>query len=181
MVAVAGLTADRDTGAAFAVVDSFDAPTALWRVDGDRRAVVRRSRPAAASCLSLSVSQVTYPSLDGTTIGLFLIHRADVAPGPDVPAILNGYGGFAISETPVWSPQIAAWCAAGGLYAIAGLRGGLEEGEAWHHAGRRDTQAERVRRLPRRRRLARRRAASPDVTASPCSAGPTAACSSASP
>ena len=85
------------------------------------------------------MSQVTYPSLDGTSIGLFLIHRSDVSPGPDVPAILNGYGGFAISETPVWSPQIAAWCAAGGLYAIAGLRGGLEEGEAWHHAGRRDT------------------------------------------
>ena len=43
VVAVAGLTADRDTGAAFAVVDSFAAPTALWRVDGDRTAVVRRS------------------------------------------------------------------------------------------------------------------------------------------
>ena len=51
--------------------------------------------------------------------------------------ILNGYGGFAIAETPVWSPQIAAWCAAGGVYAIAGLRGGIEEGDAWHHAGRR--------------------------------------------
>ena len=61
-----------------------------------------------------------------------------MAPGPDVPLILNGYGGFAITETPVWSPQIAAWCAAGGVYAIAGLRGGLEEGEAWHHAGRRE-------------------------------------------
>ena len=52
--------------------------------------------------------------------------------------ILNGYGGFAIAETPVWSPQIASWCAAGGAYAIAGLRGGLEEGDEWHHAGRRE-------------------------------------------
>ena len=83
------------------------------------------------------VSQLGYPSLDGTPIGLFLIHRRDVTPGPDVPCILNGYGGFAITETPVWSPQIAAWCAAGGTYAIAGLRGGYEDGEAWHHAGRR--------------------------------------------
>ena len=101
----------------------------------------RWSAPAAAatrrSCPTSRSARSTYPSLDGTPIGLFLIHRADVVPGPDVPAILNGYGGFAISETPVWSPQIAAWCAAGGMYAIAGLRGGLEEGEAWHHAGRR--------------------------------------------
>ena len=37
VVAVAGLTADRTTGAAFAVVDSFAEPTALWRVDGTPR------------------------------------------------------------------------------------------------------------------------------------------------
>ena len=137
VVAVAGLVADRESGAGFAVVDSFATPTALWRIDGTPRPWIANTNNGAVP--SLSVRQVTYPSLDGTSIGLFLIHRRDVSPGPDVPAILNGYGGFAISETPVWSPQIAAWCAAGGLYAIAGLRGGLEEGEAWHHAGRRDT------------------------------------------
>ncbi len=78
-----------------------------------------------------------YASLDGTPIGIFLIHRADVTPDESTPAILNGYGGFAITESPAWSPTIAAWCERGGLYAIAGLRGGYEEGEAWHHAGRR--------------------------------------------
>jgi prolyl oligopeptidase len=139
VVAITALTADRDTGRAFAVVDSFDAPTALWRVE--QGGAVSRWFPGAedvAAVPSLAVSQVTYPSVDGTEIGLFLIHRDETEPGPDVPVILNGYGGFAITETPVWSPQIAAWCAAGGTYAIAGLRGGLEEGEAWHHAGRRE-------------------------------------------
>ena len=102
-----------------------------------RRALVGPADGDGGVVPDLTVSQVEYESLDGTPIGLFLIHRADVVPGPDVPAILNGYGGFAISETPVWSPQIASWCAAGGTYAIAGLRGGLEEGEAWHQAGRR--------------------------------------------
>ena len=145
VIAIAGLTADRDTGQAFAVVDSFGAPTAVHGIAaGCRRrdAVGRRRRDsgsgaAAASCRTWSVSQLEYPSLDGTSIGLFLVHRRDVTPGPDVPCILNGYGGFAITETPVWSPQIAAWCAAGGVYAIAGLRGGYEDGEAWHLAGRR--------------------------------------------
>jgi len=134
-----GLRADRTTGAAFAVVDSFDAPTTLWRLPRGPGAATRWAPADEAddTIVALAVSQVTYPSLDGTEIGLFLLHRPNVTPGPDVPMILNGYGGFAIAETPVWAPQIRAWCAAGGVYAIAGLRGGLEEGEAWHHAGRR--------------------------------------------
>ena len=93
--------------------------------------------PSVDALPPMTVRQVEYPSADGTTIGLFLVHRSDVAPGPDHPAILTGYGGFAIAETPVWSPTIAAWCATGGTYAIAGLRGGFEHGEEWHLAGRR--------------------------------------------
>jgi prolyl oligopeptidase len=139
IVAVAGLSADRDTGDAFVVVDSFGAPTALWRVGAGNATAEAWTTPTTDGdpVPQMTVRQVEYPSLDGTSIGLFLIHRHDVTPGPEVPMILNGYGGFAIAETPVWSPQIAAWCAAGGSFAIAGLRGGIEEGEAWHHAGRR--------------------------------------------
>jgi prolyl oligopeptidase len=139
VVAVAGLSADRDTGEAFVVVDAFGAPTALWKVASGDATAVAWTTPAPDDDVvpTMTVRQVDYPSLDGTSIGMFLIHRQDVTPGPDVPMILNGYGGFAIAETPVWSPQIAAWCAAGGTFAIAGLRGGIEEGEAWHQAGRR--------------------------------------------
>jgi prolyl oligopeptidase len=143
MIAVAGLRADRTSGLAVAVIDSFDAPTATW---GLRGGVASPWAPtptgdaavAAGDPPALTVAQVAYPSIDGTEIGLFLIHRSDVTPGADVPLILNGYGGFAISEVPSWSPQIGAWCAAGGVYAVAGLRGGAEEGEDWHHAGRRE-------------------------------------------
>ncbi len=137
VVAVSGLTADRDSGRAFAVIDSFEAPTSVWRAAPEPVARWLPDEVGGEVVPDLVVTQTTYPSADGTTIGMFLIHRRDVAPGPATPAVLNGYGGFAIAETPVWSQQIAAWCAAGGLYAIAGLRGGLEEGEAWHHAGRR--------------------------------------------
>ncbi len=138
VVAVAGLAADRPTGRAFVVVDSFAAPTTVWNASAG--ATAERWFPAPVDdglVPSLLVSQVAYPSLDGTSIGMFVIHRDDVVPGASTPVILNGYGGFAIAETPIWSPQIAAWCAAGGVFAIAGLRGGLEHGETWHHAGRR--------------------------------------------
>jgi prolyl oligopeptidase len=63
---------------------------------------------------------------------------ADAGPaGPDRPrpAILTGYGGFDISLTPAFSPNTLAWVSAGGVYAVANLRGGSEEGEQWHRAG----------------------------------------------
>ncbi|MGA1440656.1 MAG: prolyl oligopeptidase family serine peptidase [Ilumatobacteraceae bacterium] len=132
-VAVPGLTVDRETGATLALVTGFEQPTTVTRIDAGRvrpwRARSESDRPV------LSVRQVEYPSLDGTTIGMFVIEGSRTRPG--APTILNGYGGFAITETPIWSPTIAAWCEAGGRYAIAGLRGGAEHGEAWHHAGRR--------------------------------------------
>jgi prolyl oligopeptidase len=76
---------------------------------------------------------------------MLVLAPADTAsPGPPSrgpkprPAILYGYGGFAISLRPAFSPTILAWVEAGGLYALAGLRGGSEEGEEWHRAGMRE-------------------------------------------
>ena len=55
--------------------------------------------------------------------------------GEPRPALLTGYGGFDISLTPAYSPSALAWVEAGGVYAVANLRGGSEEGEEWHRAG----------------------------------------------
>ena len=79
--------------------------------------------------------QVTYRSADGTEVRMFVIARGGAASPR--PAILYGYGGFGVSMTPAYSPTIAAWVEAGGVYAIASLRGGAEEGEAWHRGGMR--------------------------------------------
>ena len=54
------------------------------------------------------------------------------------PTILYGYGGFGVPLTPGYSAGVLAWVEAGGVYAIANLRGGCEEGEDWHRAGMRD-------------------------------------------
>jgi prolyl oligopeptidase len=134
--ALAGLSVDDEQGTAVAIVNGFDMPAAVWLVSGEQPVALH---PAVDRSIvpDLTISQVEYPSPDGTSIPMFLVHRAGAEPNADTPTILNGYGGFSIIETPVWSPMIAAWCATGGLYAIAGLRGGAEYGEAWHEAGRR--------------------------------------------
>jgi prolyl oligopeptidase len=157
-----GLSADPDQPMLFCQLESFTRPAALWRWtldDGlvewtspdaaERDGTVNRAHsgtptatpPKAAPLLdpaTFTVRHVRYLSADGTEIGMFLVHGRDREPDSSTACILTGYGGFAIAETPAWSPAIAAWCERGGLYAIAGLRGGYEEGEAWHRAGRRE-------------------------------------------
>ena len=138
VVSVMGLEASETSTKAFLTIVGFDAPATVLRYDPTTGVQPWTEEPDVSVVPAMTVTQVSYSSKDGTSIGMFLVHRSDLVPDPSTPTILNGYGGFAISETPSWSPTIAAWCAQGGLYAIAGLRGGLEEGEAWHRAGRRE-------------------------------------------
>jgi prolyl oligopeptidase len=90
--------------------------------------------PGSVEVPTVSTRQVTYQSKDGTLVRMLVISGEQAPEGPR-PAILYGYGGFDISLTPAYSPNVLAWVAAGGVYAIANLRGGSEEGEEWHRAG----------------------------------------------
>ena len=49
--------------------------------------------------------------------------------------MLTGYGGFGLSMTPYFDPGSLPWLDAGGVMAIASLRGGGEFGEDWHQQG----------------------------------------------
>ena len=115
---------------------SFTRPDTItiWRPDGVPLTVTRLPRPAIGDA---TVSQVRYRSTDGVEVPMLLVHDAATAIGPRTPTLLTGYGGFNITETPAWSPFIATWCELGGQVAIPGIRGGGEEGEAWHQAGMR--------------------------------------------
>ncbi len=112
---------------------------------------------------AVTASQVTYHSKDGTPVRMVIIEPAgDTRTRSEARScILYGYGGFDISQTPGYSANILAWVEAGGVYAVAGLRGGSEEGEEWHRAGHARPQAERVRRLPRGGRVPDRHRGSP--------------------
>ena len=66
---------------------------------------------------------------------MFITRRRDLQKNGNNPAMLYAYGGFSISETPGFRPDVIAWVEQGGVYALANLRGGGEYGEAWHQAG----------------------------------------------
>ena len=93
--------------------------------------------PGRPEVPAVTARQVTYRSKDGTPVRMLVLSAdtRDDAPAGPRPTILYGYGGFDISLTPAYSPNALAWVAAGGVYAVANLRGGSEEGEEWHRAG----------------------------------------------
>jgi prolyl oligopeptidase len=97
--------------------------------------IARSSRLQAGDADRYRTTQVWYPTKDGTKISMFLVHRDDVTPDGDRPVLLSGYGGFNISRTPAYDPGNFPFLDAGGVFALANLRGGGEYGEAWHRAG----------------------------------------------
>lgn len=105
---------------------TFDART--------REVALHASPPGAVEVPKVFSRQVEYTSKDGTLVRMFIIAPTET---PDQPrsTILYGYGGFGIPMTPGYSAAILAWVEAGGVWAIANLRGGGEEGEDWHRAG----------------------------------------------
>jgi prolyl oligopeptidase len=104
--------------------DARDSTAATWAV-----------APGYVAVPAVTARQVTYRSVDGTSVRMLVISGASVPFGEPRPALLTGYGGFDISLTPAYTPSALAWVEAGGVYAVANLRGGSEEGEEWHRAG----------------------------------------------
>ncbi len=82
------------------------------------------------------VERLIATSKDGTSVPYFLIAPAGADRSRPQPTLLYGYGGFKIPVLADYRPGWPGWLAAGGLLAIANLRGGGEFGTAWYEAGR---------------------------------------------
>ncbi|GAA3887320.1 prolyl oligopeptidase family serine peptidase [Saccharothrix violaceirubra] len=116
----------------------FVTPLSVYRYSRSTgETVLDRAAPGAVALPSVTTRQVAYESADGTVVRMFVVAGAE---GPDLPrpALLTGYGGFAVGRGPGYSASTLAWVEAGGVWVHASLRGGDEEGEEWHRAGMRD-------------------------------------------
>lgn len=88
----------------------------------------------------VTVTRHRATSRDGTAVPYFLITPQDgsVPPRGTQPTLLYGYGGFNIPVEADYRPMWPGWLAAGGVIAIANLRGGGEYGATWYDDGRLD-------------------------------------------
>jgi prolyl oligopeptidase len=129
---VAEMSGTLDDPVVFVGFQSFlHPPTALRWEAGETTAFA--GAPPRLDPNRVIVERRSAVSTDGTGVGMFII-RLDDTPLP-APTELYGYGGFTLSTTPTYDPARLAWLEAGGVVAVANLRGGAEKGEEWHRQG----------------------------------------------
>lgn len=116
---------------------SFATPPTLYRLDTATGKSELFFQPKVAfDPRDYLTEQRFFASKDGTRVPMFLVRKKEAAAKGPMPALLYGYGGFNISQTPGFSASRLAWLEAGGALAVANLRGGGEYGADWHDAGR---------------------------------------------
>ena len=83
----------------------------------------------------LQAVEVKVRSYDGTLVPLSIVFKKGLKLDGSHPALLSGYGAYAINMSQYFDPISLAWLERGGVQAVAHVRGGGEYGEEWHQAG----------------------------------------------
>lgn len=120
--------------------DSFVAPPAWYTLKagaGRMAAEPTALKQAAPPHMpELAVRREFATSKDGTKIPLNIIARKDYFDShKPAAAIVWGYGGYGVNETPGFSRRIVLFAEQGGVYITTNIRGGGEFGERWHLEG----------------------------------------------
>ncbi|WP_457751363.1 prolyl oligopeptidase family serine peptidase [Thermococcus sp.] len=109
--------------------ESFTVPYRLYEFNGKLNLIEGQEIEG-----SFRVEENFAVSNDGTKIHYFLVKGEE----DEKKAWVFGYGGFNISLTPRFFPQVIPFLRRGGTFGMANLRGGSEYGEEWHRAGMRE-------------------------------------------
>ncbi|TYB60242.1 S9 family peptidase [Nonomuraea sp. PA05] len=112
-------------------------PETVYRYQARTGASTPWRRSPAPVTPPVRASQTVCAAPDGTPVRILLLAPSWHRAGP-LPAIIEGYGAFGEPRIADYYAAALAWAGRGGLFAVACVRGGGENGEAWHHAGRRE-------------------------------------------
>ncbi len=83
--------------------------------------------------------EVEVASWDGTKVPLSIVYKQGIKLDGSNPTLLVGYGSYGISQDVNFSATRLAWLEKGGVWAMAHVRGGGENGAEWHRAGQMTT------------------------------------------
>jgi prolyl oligopeptidase len=133
---IAGLTGRQESSLVFYSFTSPLYPATVFSYDLKTNAGAPFDPPKTSLDVSqYETKQLFAVSKDGTKVPFFLTAKKNVARDGSNPTMLYGYGGFSVSETPTYRPDVPAFLEHGGIWVTANMRGGGEYGEAWHKAG----------------------------------------------
>ncbi len=132
---------EQDTTTLRFTYSSPSTPTRTYDEDlatGDR--VLRKEQviPSGHDPTDYTVRRVAATAPDGESVPLTILHRADLEPTGDHPAVLYGYGAYGYSMPASFSPHVFSLVDRGVVYAIAHVRGGMEKGYRWYREGSRE-------------------------------------------
>jgi prolyl oligopeptidase len=134
---IALVDADPHGEHAFLEASGFLKPPSTLLLDAATGALTTaKVLPARFDAAKAEVEQFEAVSTDGTKIPYFIVHPKAMKLDGSNPTILTAYGGFQVSMTPRYLPDVGKlWIERGGTYVLANIRGGGEFGPAWHEAG----------------------------------------------
>jgi prolyl oligopeptidase len=123
---------------ALITLNSWTVPSRIYRYDDSSGTVTDTGwLPApAADFGDIEVRDLRVPVRDGTLVPMRVVGRRGLALDGENPTLLSGYGSYGLVASRLFDPPMLAWYERGGVYALAGLRGGGEYGREWHEAGR---------------------------------------------
>lgn len=120
----------------FFTYNSFNHPDSIFIYNiAERNVSIFKENEIHYDDDAIESRQIFFESRDGTKIPMFLIFKKGIELNGKNPVLLYGYGGFNISQTPVFKSSRILFIENGGILAVACLRGGGEYGEDWHQAG----------------------------------------------
>jgi len=132
---------NRDVDAVFVGLSTFTSPSKIFRLDPaeldkpslDWELFYQQAVPVETDEMEAKIE--FFESKDGARVPLFLVHKKGLELNGSNPTLLYGYGGFNNGISPSFVGTRAMFINRGGVYAVAGIRGGDEFGEQWHEDG----------------------------------------------